>query len=162
MGPPLCSSTAKSSIGLAHNLLKRWGVAHTSGRGRMDAAGSVLTFWFGPTSLKREEGLQPCRHAWVGGELRWKGGGGGGKRRDERVSHMSCMLKLHSPPMIMVAYCVRSNDNEFLAVGKCRICIYSQIQNLKSDNKKLKMLFKIYSLLGKSSRPYLSFVNSIS
>jgi hypothetical protein len=75
---------------------------------------------------------------------------------------MSRMLKLRSPPMITVAYCVRRNDNRILAVDRCIICIYSQIQKFKSDNGKLKMSFEIYSLLGRSSRPHHSFVDFIS
>jgi len=85
------------------------------------------------------------------------------RNKDEtRASRMLRMLKLRSPPMITVAYCVRVNDNIFLAVDRCRICISSEIQNFKSDKDKLKMLFEIYSLLGRSSCPHLSFVNSIS
>ena len=85
------------------------------------------------------------------------------RNKDEmRASHMLRMLKLCSPPMITVTYCVRVNDSIFLAVDRCRICISSEIQIFKSDKDKLKMLFEIYSLLGRSSRPHLSFINSIS
>ena len=47
------------------------------------------------------------------------------EREDEtdgvtHVTHVETPL----PPMIMVAYCVRTNDNIILAVDTCRICIY--------------------------------------
>ena len=53
---------------------------------------------------------------------RWKEKG---TRTRLRASRMSHMLKLRSPPMITVAYGVRSNDNVFVAVDTCVICIYS-------------------------------------
>ena len=37
------------------------------------------------------------------------------------VTHVETPL----PPMIMVMYCVRINDNRFLALDRCIICIYS-------------------------------------
>jgi hypothetical protein len=65
------------------------GLAVWKGRGSASILSGLVALAIGPTSLKREEGPG--------------GGGGGGKRKDKRVSHMSRMLKLHSPPMIMVA-----------------------------------------------------------
>ena len=82
----------------------------------------------GPHPLLEGRGSRPCRRAWVEGELRWKRRRWWrwkekGMKTRLRVSRMSHMSKLRSPPMIMIAYCVRCNDNGFLAVDRCRICI---------------------------------------
>ena len=56
----------------------------------------------GPHPSLEGRGSGPCRRAWVGGELRWKGGSGGGGKRKERddtegVMHVTYVETLLPP-----------------------------------------------------------------